>query len=346
MLMVRVNAKPRNISIIQVYAPTTTNTEEDVNLFYEEVVKMIRKVPRRDILIVMGDFNAKGGEAMTDDYPTVVGRGGLGSGNEAGERLVEFCLDNELRLCNTWFEHHPRRLYTWTSPDGNTRNQIDYIAIAQKWAGSIRNCRVYPGADCDSDHNLLIAKLKIKLVKKKNGVQAKRLNIEELYGQKAEEYNVEVNNRFEELGRWEEERKPNDLWEDVKTILLDVAEATIGYKKKQKCKPWITNETYELITEKRAARNRDKERYRALKGEVQKRIREDKQQQIETMCEESNKRGDIRRVYQTVRTLTGKFRPQLTCVKSKTDEEITKKEEVAERWKEYSSIEVGILAKI
>src|ERR1043165_6261300 len=90
-----------------------------VNLFYEEVVKMIRKVPRRDILIVMGDFNAKVGEQMTDEYPTVVGKGGLGSGNEAGERLVEFCLDNELRLSNTWFEHHPRRLYTWTSPDGN-----------------------------------------------------------------------------------------------------------------------------------------------------------------------------------------------------------------------------------
>ena len=186
-LMVRVNAKPRNISIIQVYAPTTTNLEEDIDRFYGEVEKIIRKVPRRDILIVMGDFNAKVGKQTTDEYATVVGKGGLGTGNEAGERLVEFCLDNELRLCNTWFEHHPRRLYTWTSPDGKTRNQIDYIAIAQKWADSIRNCKAYPGADCDSDHNLIIAKLKIKLIKKRNVEQTKRLNIEDLYGQKAEE---------------------------------------------------------------------------------------------------------------------------------------------------------------
>ena len=80
-LMVRANAKPRNISIIQVYAPTTTNLEEDIDRFYEEMERLIRKVPRRDILIVMGDFNAKVGKQTTDEYATVVGKGGLGAGN-------------------------------------------------------------------------------------------------------------------------------------------------------------------------------------------------------------------------------------------------------------------------
>ena len=105
---------------------------------------------------------------------------------------------------------------------------------------------------------------------------------------------MKVKNRFEELGRGEEERKPNELWEETKTVLHEVAEATVGYKKKQKCKSWITNETYKLIMEKREAKTRDNERYGELKGEVQRRIREDKQKQIEDMCEdmeESNKKG-------------------------------------------------------
>jgi len=69
-----------------------------------------------------------------------------------GQQLEDFCLEQELALANTMFKQHPRRLYTWTSPDGNTLNQIDYISTAQRWKTSLMNCRTYPGADCDTDH--------------------------------------------------------------------------------------------------------------------------------------------------------------------------------------------------
>ena len=72
------------------------------------------------------------------------------------KQLEDFCLEHELALANTMFKQHPRRLYTWTSPDGNTRNQIDYISIAHRWKTSFMNCRTYPGADCDTDHQLLV----------------------------------------------------------------------------------------------------------------------------------------------------------------------------------------------
>src|SRR6218665_1684627 len=115
----------------------------------------------------MGDLDAKIGKQTSDTWTGVVGKGGLGEVNEAEERWLNFCLDHGLSLSNTEHAHHPRRLYTWTSPDGKTRNQIDYIAIEKKWKETIRNCKSYPGADCDTDHHLLVAKMKIKLKRQK-----------------------------------------------------------------------------------------------------------------------------------------------------------------------------------
>ena len=101
-------------------------------------------------------------------YNTIDGHG-LGIQNEAGERLTEFCDGNNLGIMNTWFEQPKRRLYTWTSPDGKHRNQIDYILINKRWKSTIRDVRTKPGADCGTDHELLVATLKTKLKKLKTG---------------------------------------------------------------------------------------------------------------------------------------------------------------------------------
>ena len=85
--------------------------------------------------------------------------------NEAGQRLIEFCQDNALVIANTLFQQHKRRLYTWTSPDGQHRNQIDYILCSQRWRSSIQSTKTRQGADCSSDHELLIAKFRLKLKK-------------------------------------------------------------------------------------------------------------------------------------------------------------------------------------
>ena len=89
----------------------------------------------------------------------------LGIWNEAGHRLIEFCQENALVIANTLFQQHKRRLYTWTSPDGQHQNQIDYILCSRKWRSSIQSTKTRPGADCGSDHELLIAKFRPKLKK-------------------------------------------------------------------------------------------------------------------------------------------------------------------------------------
>jgi len=115
--------------------------------------------------LVMGDFSVNVGRREPSAMSSAVGLYRLGETNEAGEQLEDFCLENELALANTMFKQHPRRLYTWTSPAGDTRNQIDYISIAQRWKTSLMNCRTLPGADSDTDHQLLMATLKVRLAK-------------------------------------------------------------------------------------------------------------------------------------------------------------------------------------
>ena len=91
------------------------------------------------------------------------GKFGLGVQNEVGQRLIEFCQENALVIPNTLFQQHKRRLYTWISPDGQYWNQIDYILCSQRWRSSIQSAKTRPGADCGSDHELLIAKFRLKL---------------------------------------------------------------------------------------------------------------------------------------------------------------------------------------
>ena len=137
------------------------------------------------MLLVMGDFNAKVGRTELSAMSFAVGVYGLGGTNEAGEQLEDFCFKHKLALANTMFKQHPRRLYTWTSRDGNTQNQIDYISIAQSWKTRLINCRTYPGADCDTDHQLFVATLKVRLGKRQRQNSIPPLNLEELKKDKA-----------------------------------------------------------------------------------------------------------------------------------------------------------------
>ena len=90
---------------------------------------LLELTPKKDVLFIIGHWNAKVG---SQDTPGVIGKFGLGMWNEAGQRLIEFCQENALVIANTLFQQHKRRLYTWTSPDGQHQNQIDYVLCSQR----------------------------------------------------------------------------------------------------------------------------------------------------------------------------------------------------------------------
>ena len=128
MISVRFQGKPFNIKVIQAYAPTSNTEEAEVERFYEDLQDLLELTPKKDVLFIIEDWNAKVGSQET---PGVTGEFGLGIRNEAGQRLIEFCQENTLVIANTIFQQHKRRIYTWTSPDGQYRNQIDYIICSQ-----------------------------------------------------------------------------------------------------------------------------------------------------------------------------------------------------------------------
>ena len=129
-----------------------------------------------------------------EETPGVTGKFGLGVKNEAGQRLIEFCQENALVIANTHFQQHKRRLYTWTSPDGQYQNQSDCILCSQRW-GSVQSAKTRLGADCGSDHELLIAKFRLKLKKVGKTTRPFRYDLNQI----PKDYTVEVGNRFEGL---------------------------------------------------------------------------------------------------------------------------------------------------
>ena len=113
MICVHFDGKPFNITVIQVYAPTSNAKEAEVERFDEDLQDLLELTPKKDVLFIIGDWNAK---IESQETPGVTGKFGLGVQNEAGQRLIELCQENTLVIANTLFQQHKRRLYTWTSP--------------------------------------------------------------------------------------------------------------------------------------------------------------------------------------------------------------------------------------
>ena len=143
MISVRFQGKPFNITVIQVYDLTSNSEEAEIERFYEDLQDLLELTPKKDVLFIIGDWNAKVGSQET---LRVTGKFGLGIWNEAGQRLIEFCQENTLVIVNTLFQQHKRRLYTWTSPDGQYQNQIDCILCRQRWRTSIQSAKNKTGS--------------------------------------------------------------------------------------------------------------------------------------------------------------------------------------------------------
>ena len=332
-LLLRLKCSEMNLTIIQVYAPTTSAQAKEIEEFYNQLQSAIDLTPAKDMLIVMGDLNAKVGECSED---RITGNHGLGERNEAGEKLIEFCSDNNLWIGNTWYELPIRRKYTWTSPNHEHRNQIDYIMCKQRWRSSITSVKTRPGADCGSDHELLLATVKVKFrkINAKQRAGNKRLDLSQIN----EEYNLEVKNRFDALKL--EESTPNEIWEDVLTCVTDVARAKIPPRAKRQRAPWLSQAALDIASERKAAKiNQDRNQVKLLNRAFQRQARLDKNKFIEQQCAEIKNgisKGRCRDCSKKIKTITGQFTPRVGVLKNKEGRDLTEVEEITKRWKNYT----------
>ena len=164
----------------------------------------------------------------SQEIPGVTGKFGLGVQNEAGQWLTAFYQENALVIANTFFQQHKRRLYTWPSPDGQYWNQIDYVLCRQRWRNSIQSAETSLWTDCGSDHELLIAKFRLKLKKVGKTTRPFRYDLNQTHWN----YTVEVTNRFK--GLYLIDRVPDELWMEVHYIVQEVVIKTIPMEKKWK----------------------------------------------------------------------------------------------------------------
>ena len=200
---------------------------------------------------------------------------------EAGQRLIEFCQENALIIAKTLFQQHKRRLYRWTSPNGQHQNQIDYILCSQRGRSSIQSAKTRPGADCGSDHELLIVKYRLKLKKVGKTTRPFRYDLNQIPC----DYTVEVRNRFNGLDLIN--REPDKLRTEVRDIAQETGIKTIPMEKKCKKAKWLSEKALQIAVKRREAKIKgEKERYSHLNAEFQRIARRDKDAFLSDQCKE------------------------------------------------------------
>ena len=157
-------------------------------------------------------------------------------------------------IANTLFQQHKRRLYTWTSPDGQHQNQIDYILCSQRWRSSIHSAKTRPGADYGSDHELLTVKFRLKLKKVEETTRPFRCNLNKI----PYDYTVEVTNRFKGLDLID--RVPDELWTEVCDIVQETRIKTIPKKKKCKKAKWLSEEALQIAWKRREVKGKEEKK--------------------------------------------------------------------------------------
>ena len=249
----RFDSKHIKLSVIQCYSPTNDASDEDEDAFYNQLQSVLHRTPKHDMVAVMGDLNAKVG-CDNIGREACMGAHGIGQMNENGERLLDFCEMNGLVVCNTIFAHRDIHKYTWVSPDKKTKNQIDYIMINKRWRRSVIDTRTYRGADVNSDHILLRARIQLKLraVRKVQG--RRRFAVHKLKQQEVKEaFKLELRNRFSALEDLEDENNIDGKWDNIRDCLTSAATEKLGFRKSVK-EEWLSADTWNLISERKRIR--------------------------------------------------------------------------------------------
>ena len=343
-ILLKLQAKPFNINIIQVYAPTSDCEDEEVEKLYQEINNGIQQTKSGEVLCVMGDFNAKVGK---EKYEKIIGTYGLGNRNERGDRLIEFCQQNKLCVVNTWFQQPTRRLYTWNSPGGTTRNQIDYILINDRFRNNVKQVKTYPGADINSDHIPVVMKLKIKLKKMEKPKVREQFDLQLLKEENyKKEYNVEIRNAYSKLSNQTIEQTPEDQndvekkWGIIKESLNTSLRTVLPNKHAMKKKPWMTDDILMKMEERKKCKNIDSDKYKQLNKEIEKICRQTKEKWYADQCEEIElleKQYKTREMHKKVKDLTNRNSRKTASgyIKDKNGKLLFDQEDIAIRWAEY-----------
>ena len=357
LIKIRMRGRQINMTIIQCYGPTNDSEDETKDLFYEQLETEVKSAPLHDMMIIMGDLNAKVGHDNNGNERTM-GTHGCGIRNENGERLVELCSSNNMVIGGTLFPHREIHKLTWYSPNDRDRNQIDHLLINAKWRRSLIDVKVKRGADVGSDHQLVIAKVKLKLRRSQNKTDMQRgYNVQKLTDPHTKlTFITQVRNRFQalqSLSSDDESNNINSYYENVKVAYQQSAEKCLGFRDKKKTKEWITPTTWCAIDQRRKIKNqmnstrstrlqeKYKYQYKEANKAVKKMVRADKRAFVEELANEAESaaaKGEQGQLYKITRQICGKFHSSPNApIKDKQGKLLTNEAEQNKRWAEHFS---------
>jgi len=328
-IRIRVRGPQVNTTVIQVYAPTFQAEEDEQEGFYGKLKETIDDIPKGDVIIIMGDFNTKVGSQCT---PGIAGPFGLGEKNEAGERLVDLCSGNDLNITNTCYKQHKKRLYTWTMPDGQYKNQIDYMLVGRK-CNTI--CQTYPGADCGTEHELLVAQFRIRLKANKKGKTHMRYNFYKI----SHQYTKEVSAGL--ISTTSSDQEPEDMWQGIKTVILTAARNQVPKSEHRHKSAWLSVKAIDIARRRRElkASGGSRESIQRLNADFQRQARRNKEEFLNKLCtkiEANNRAGRTRDLFKTIKEVTGAFNPRQGGIKDISGRSLTDNNAVKRQWKEYT----------
>ncbi|XP_058448607.1 craniofacial development protein 2-like [Malaya genurostris] len=291
----------RNLTIIQTYAPTDAADLQDKENFYSQLNATVDRIPKVDIMICMGDFNAKIG-SDNSNYERTMGRHGPREMNENGELFAEFCGNNDMVIGGSLFPHRP------VSRDGFTESQIDHICISRKWKRSLLDVRNKFSADIASDHHLILGEIRLRVarIRRQEERVGRRFNTRRLDDTTVKmSFTVKLQTRTADIP---EGGNVENQWTAIKNAFIVTSKNNLGELRTQR-KQWITDETWTKIEERsgaKAAIQRSKtrgaiysarQRHSALEKEVKRSCRRDKRAWADSLADKGEKAaatGDIR----------------------------------------------------
>ncbi|XP_062707718.1 uncharacterized protein LOC134288053 [Aedes albopictus] len=346
MCRLRIKGRFFNFSIINVHSPHSGSTDNDKDAFYAQLERECDRCPCHDVKIIIGDLNAQVGQE--EEFRPTIGKFSAHQlTNENGLRLIDFAASKNMAIRSTFFQHSLPYRYTWRSPQ-QTESQIDHVLIDGRHFSDIIDVRTYRGANIDSDHYLVMVKLrpKFSVINNVRYRRPPRYNLERLkQPDVASAYAQNLEAALPDEGELDE-APLEDCWSAVKAAINDAAESTIGYVERNQRNEWFDEECRTVLEEKNAARavmlqqgtRQNVERYKQKRKQQTRLFREKKRRLEEAECEEMEllcRSQEKRKFYQKLNASRNGFVPRAEICRDKDGGLLTDGREVIERWKQH-----------
>lgn len=346
--ILRIKGRFKNISLVSFYAPTEDAEDEVKDDFYDELENVWMRLPNYDIKLLLGDANGKIGRESV--WEKVAGKESLHEiSSDSGTRLLTMALACNMKVVSTMFPRKRIHKETWISPTGTTKNQIDHVLIDTRHKRNIKNVRSIRGAECGSDHNLVLIEIyqRIAVERREKTRQKPQTDWIKLRDPVvAANFRTKMRNGLEEKKQGAESQDIENKWNIFKTTLQECAKDLCGNRVKEKAKPWLDQECEDFIIKRREARakwlkaNRDenREEYNDINRKTTRLLRQKKRNWLKSLvekAEEDRTNNNARDFYRTTRFFRKEYKPKPYGVNNKDGNIITQPKEGLDRWKEY-----------